>query len=226
MSGEFLTMTLAAGQTMPYQKAGRYVEVITDGGGTIDFTFYGQNGAIASNWKGCQAGVYLKDPWSALDVKNSSSFTQTIKLMLMDNGEGGSRRQPGNVVIIDNVSANCQHVSGGPLTGLTGITAQQILAPASNVNGCLVRSVIQSVKAGAGGTVSAQVVAAPAAPGSFQGANMIVLGYLTDADAVSRSFTDTEMRRMIPAGWGLYLVYTVTTAVAGNNSYGVSFELQ
>lgn len=101
MSGELLTVTFAANETKPFQKAGRYFEIIADGGSTVNVTFYGDNGAIAANWNNIQSGIFIEDAWTQFSVTNNSPAQQTLTFLLMDNGRGGSRRQPGVVQVID-----------------------------------------------------------------------------------------------------------------------------
>jgi hypothetical protein len=121
MSGEFLTQTMAPGQIMPFAKAGKYMEVIADGGATFNFNFYGPNGSLYSTWKNVPAGVFLEDPYTTFDVTNNGAGNATMTLMLMDSGRGGSRRQPGVVQVIDSDRATTE--SGMAFMGLnsTGI---------------------------------------------------------------------------------------------------------
>lgn len=101
MSGELLSMTLAGGETKTFQKAGRYFEIIADGGSTFNLTFYGDGGAIQSNVNGAQAGLFLEDPWNAFTITNNSAAAQMITMLVMDSGRGGTRRQPGVVSVVD-----------------------------------------------------------------------------------------------------------------------------
>lgn len=100
MSGEFLTLTLAANETKHFVKAGRYFE-ITDSTYPVNLAFYGHNGALQSTVNNCLSGLFLEDAWGTFSVTNGAT-AQTITLLLMDSGRGGSRRQPGVVQVVDS----------------------------------------------------------------------------------------------------------------------------
>jgi hypothetical protein len=121
MSGELLTVTFAANETKPFQKAGRYFEIIADGGSTVSVTFYGDNGAISANWNNIQSGIFIEDAWTQFTVTNNSAAAQTLTFLLMDNGRGGSRRQPGVVQVIDSDKSTTE--SGAAFMGVNSTGA-------------------------------------------------------------------------------------------------------
>lgn len=224
MSGEFLTQTLAAGQTMPFAKAGKYFEVIADGGSTFNFNFYGPNGAQSANWRNCQAGFYLKDAYSAFDVTNNSAVAQAITLLLMDNGEGGSRRQPGTVDVTNKVGSAVQLQSVGLATTGGFQVGATALLPANNLRGARIRNAYTTAT---GGTGNAQttIVAAPSLPASVSPAQSLWLSNAFTPNNTLANDSRMEMNVTIPPGWGIYLCTNHGGATGATAAAMVAFEL-
>lgn len=98
MSMELLTITIAAGENKHFAKAGRYFEII-DAAYAVDVTMYSSAGSMTDFAKGALSGIYIAADFVAFELR--STLAQTVTIMVSDRG-GGSRRQPGNVRIIDN----------------------------------------------------------------------------------------------------------------------------
>lgn len=96
---ELLTTTLAANETKQFAKAGRYFEII-DSTYAVNVAFNAANGAQSDQMVGALSGLYLEDPYSHFSITNGA-VAQSITLLVMETGRGGSRRQPGNVRVID-----------------------------------------------------------------------------------------------------------------------------
>lgn len=94
---ELITFILAAGETKRWERAGRYVEVI-DASGAFDLFLSDANGGRVDYAKGALSGVYLEGAYQAIEL--SSASAQSITLLVTD-GRGGSRRQPGIVQVVD-----------------------------------------------------------------------------------------------------------------------------
>lgn len=97
---ELLAITLMANETKQFAKAGRYFEIV-DSSYPITVNFSGANGALSDSMVNALSGLYLEDAYSHFSITNSS-IAQTVQLLLMETGRGGSRRQPGNVRVIDS----------------------------------------------------------------------------------------------------------------------------
>ncbi|MEO8805847.1 MAG: hypothetical protein ABI433_07185 [Burkholderiaceae bacterium] len=97
---ELLSITLAVNETKQFAKAGRYFEIV-DSTYALSVAFYGANGAQSDQMIGALSGLYLEDSYSHFSITNGAT-AQTITLLVMEVGRGGSRRQPGNVRIIDS----------------------------------------------------------------------------------------------------------------------------
>lgn len=98
MSAELLTISISANETKRFERAGAYVEII-DAPDPIDIALYDANGSEGDAADGALSGFYLEGKSTAFTLK--SATTQRLQLLLTD-GRGGSRRQPGNVRVIDN----------------------------------------------------------------------------------------------------------------------------
>lgn len=223
---ELLEFTLAAGQTRQFERAGAYLEVI-DADGRINVELLGRSGELADDMRNAVSGFYSGEPFAALQVSNGETFTQYVRLMV-SNRSGGSRRQPGNVQIIDTVASTCTTdfiASAGALA----FASQTILAAASNVNGLIVRAVALIGVAGAGGITRGKLLASPTTPTSYNpaaSANTVLLGtFYSTGPSDKAVFTATDTRRRVPAGWGLFFTSDSTVAAPSINQANVSYEL-
>lgn len=96
---ELITLNLAANQTQAFAKSGRYFEII-DAAFPVQIDFYGDGGNQTDSMRNALSGLFLEDPFTQFNVTNGST-AQAVTLLVMENGRGGSRRQPGNVRVID-----------------------------------------------------------------------------------------------------------------------------
>lgn len=131
---EVITVLLAANEFKQFRKAGAGIE-ITDSSFAVSINLYSDNGSQTNSLTGVLSGHYLKARFGAFDIKNGP-VAQTVVLLAMDAGEdGGSRRQPGNVRVIDSsadkTAAGNQFVGSsaaaaaaglGSLTGIRAVT--------------------------------------------------------------------------------------------------------
>lgn len=216
MSGEFLTVTLAAGETKQFQKAGRYLEIIADGGSSVNLTFYGDNGAVSANWNNCQSGLFLEDPWGSFSVTNNSASAQTITMLLMDNGRGGSRRQPGIVTVTYPIGTGVQLVEANDTATASASgfqIARTLVTPAANLKGIRIHSSRIAAGGNAAGTTDVRLIASPIAPTSTTQANAWAGGQAVAANSASVTEIQQRMNVTIPAGWGLYIGVTNTGTI-------------
>lgn len=96
---EIITETIAAGAVKRFERAGRYVEII-EATGRLNIELTGPNGDLADDMRQAMSGFYSEEKFSGMTIENPETFQQTIRLML-SNGRGGSRRQPGTVRVVD-----------------------------------------------------------------------------------------------------------------------------
>lgn len=216
---EILRFTIAAGETKRFEKAGRYIEVI-EAESALSLFFFDENGGQADDAQGIVSGLYIEGSYKAFTVYSASA--QSINLIIAD-GRGGSRRQPGNVTVIDKVGSSCQTVTVSDLT--IGFTAAALVAPASNINGVILRASNCSVNPGAGAALS-RLLGAMVMPTSVSpGANSVLLNTVFGAaSGVEVNQPIFDQRRFIPPGWGLWFVKSNSMAANGC-SVLVSFEV-
>lgn len=94
---ELITFTSGAGETKNFARAGRYLEII-DAAYAVTIKFTGTNGQQGPSMRDALSGFYSEDEFQGFEV--TSATAQVITLMVTD-GKGGSRRQPGVVRVID-----------------------------------------------------------------------------------------------------------------------------
>lgn len=92
-----LRFSIAAGETKVFVIAGRYLEII-DATGPVTLGLYDVNGSQTDDAKDVLSGTYMEGAFSQFEIYSATA--QTIELFLT-NTRGGTRRQPGNVRVID-----------------------------------------------------------------------------------------------------------------------------
>lgn len=97
---ELLTITLAANELKQFAKAGRYFEII-DSSYAVQVDFTGDQGQRSDSMINALSGLFVEDPYTGFSITNGA-IAQSITLLLMENGRGGSRRQPGVVQVVDS----------------------------------------------------------------------------------------------------------------------------
>lgn len=96
-----ISLTLAAAQTKTYDIAGAYFEII-DSTGAINVNFVDRHGSRTKDGEllGVVSGTFLEGPYSRFEITDASGVANTVTV-LFGFGRGGTRRQPGNVRVID-----------------------------------------------------------------------------------------------------------------------------
>lgn len=95
---ENLRFAIAAGETKVFERGGRYIEII-EAAGAVNLNLYDQNGGQSDSAKGILSGTYMEGAYAKFEVYSATA--QTVEILITDT-RGGTRRQPGNVRIIDN----------------------------------------------------------------------------------------------------------------------------
>ncbi len=176
------------------------------------------------------SGYILKAPFTQLVVENGAQPGATLRILygvdidfMPGIGAGVTVNNPINV--LDVIDPSCQIDTVAPGVGI-GTIITTILAPASNPRGVRIRRVAQFVTAGAGGSITQWVLAASAAPtGLLDQSNAVLLGALANTTTNTVQADTGPQNRQIPAGWGLYAVSSIVTAVAGGNGINLAYEV-
>ena len=96
---ELFTINLAANQTQQFVKGGVYFEII-DASYPVQIEFAGADGTARDFMRDAVSGLFLETQFNLFSLKNGP-LAQSVTVLLHDKGRGGSRRQPGNVRVID-----------------------------------------------------------------------------------------------------------------------------
>jgi hypothetical protein len=205
---EILTISLLANETKPFDKVGRYLEIL-DSAGAVSIWLYDRNGGRVDDMLAVQSGIFMDGTdFSRFEV--FSPTAQTIRLMITDR-RGGSRRQPGNVAIVDAITGQAlaaQQVLTINASVLVAhaVVVDQALAPA----GIVVKSVsllTPDVGIGASGQEEVFVYASPAAQ-DFAGTSVpgVILAHITAVGSVaSPPVLGAQINRRLPPGWSIRL---------------------
>lgn len=123
---ENLTINLPAGATpVQLQKGGGYIEILSSYG-PIGINLYGLQQGMTNSMSGAESGQFMAADFSALEIVNQYGVAQQIKVLICDRGEkGGSRRQPGNVRVIDDARSRTQAETAFMASGLIATGADQ-----------------------------------------------------------------------------------------------------
>lgn len=100
MDIELLNFTLAAGQVVRFERAGRYIEVIDAPYNIASISLTGDDGQQGAFVRNCLSGIYAEVSFKGVELTNGST-AQTVQILITD-GRGGSRRQPGVVQVVDS----------------------------------------------------------------------------------------------------------------------------
>lgn len=218
---ELLPITLAAGETKRFEKAGRYLEII-DATAAIDVFLYDSAGGRGDEARNALSGLYLEVPFAAMEIYSATA--QTITLLLTD-GRGGSRRQPGIVSVTNKIGAGVtqKEGTGGPLLP-TGMLAFEVVAPASNPRGLLVRRAVVNATAGGGGTSEVRLIAAPVVPASTVPVNAYNMAAAAGAAGVAVSDFHQDQNFQLPPNWGVWCATNHTVVAAAACGYSFTYE--
>ena len=86
---EILTLTLQAGVTQQYRRGAVGLEILSSTG-AVDINTYSQQGGQNASMTQCLGGQFIKLRFGGFDIKSATA--QTVKLLLLDEGEDGGSR--------------------------------------------------------------------------------------------------------------------------------------
>lgn len=181
------------------------------------------------------AGFGVECPFKQLKISNAAQAGAKLVLIY---GAGDNKIIPSSSLLnvnsilqpvnINNVvSASCQYVNNYIATVAVGVSTAQVLAPASNPNGMIIRS-FAHVNAPSTAGAGSLLVAAAQAPATMNGTNgQLLLSFTqTTANGTVMVNNDFDMNKKIPAGWGIWSVdQGYGSSAAANRTVMMSFEL-
>lgn len=221
---ELLTIILSAGESKRFEKSGRYFEII-DSAAPVRVDFYSASGQQTDQMLNALSGLFLEAAYGAFTI--SSSTAQSVSFLLLEQGRGGSRRQPGSVRVINEITdALTLYSPAGLVMTPQAFNATALVLPAANVRGIVVRYASASAQAGAGGAASVGIVAAKSAPTGYAtplNRYPVIGSYSQNAVLIDKSI---DVNKLIPAGWGLYSYAEVVGVNATLLAVNVGIEVQ
>lgn len=223
MSGIYdLTLSASASAAQQIPAMGSYVKVISAPAGPVRVRL---DGGDAYQFAAGQ-GLRMRDGETFRDVQvnNAAGAAQGVLIFIGDDRVEDSTIT-GDVAIVDQVRDSTQTDSNFN-TAITGFTATAIVAAATNTKGVIVRAINVQSKGGAGGSSLVMIMAAPTAPTGIAGTQRIILAVAQDTTGAAIVVqTQTDLKKRIPAGWGIWYCRLVSVAVAAANSYDISFDV-
>lgn len=141
---ELLQFNIAAGETKHFERAGRYFEIIS-AQSLLNVHFEDAAGSRAESLKLALSGFFAEGGFSSFEVENPTAAKQSVQVLISD-GRGGSRRQPGVVSVVDG--GRQRTIDGVAFMGATSLTAAagqwpvlQLLNPAGSGKRLVVKRV-------------------------------------------------------------------------------------
>lgn len=223
--------SLALGTALNVNISGNsfFVDADTTNGGVGVVHFQDTNFGIASAPFFVAPGFIASVGFTQIAIENTAQVGKRLRIFYgvdidFQAGVNATVALTGRVDVNDIIGAGCQILSGAG-AGSVGTVVTAIVAPATNINGILVRNVaISNGSSGAGGSSVLAVVASATAPTGFANKTSAITLIRTASVFPNLAVLEQIMTRRIPAGWGIYLVEgnAVTTA---SNGYDISLEI-
>lgn len=132
-----LIIALGTTETKVFDSAGAYFEII-DSTGAISVNFYDRNGSRTKDLElnAVLSGTYVSGPFVRFEITNTYGVAQNVTI-LYGAGNGGSRRSPGTVRVIDQ--SKDLTLAGGQYLG--SVATQQT----ANFSVCGIRANVKNV---------------------------------------------------------------------------------
>ncbi|TXC66022.1 hypothetical protein FSC37_09185 [Piscinibacter aquaticus] len=216
-------------QTYPFPAGGRQIDAKADFFRYESSVSGGADDTIRVRADGNDLGLFSPGDSIKLPITASrweiTPITGTVTgAVRIGVGPVQSARVAGNVRVIDEVQASCQTASAG-IPGAIGSGVAALRAAAAGLTLTL-RQTSLNIAAGAGGQFAARVVASPAAPLNFSGvASQLILSDLYATNGQSASFQMGDLKKRLPTGWGVYILYEVVSAASTGGGASLSFEV-
>ncbi|MCV2361656.1 hypothetical protein LNV08_22045 [Paucibacter sp. TC2R-5] len=181
---ENLRITLAAGETKVFVKAGRYFEII-DSTAAVTLAFYDSNGSQCDDATNVLSGFFFSESYAQFDIYSATA--QTVEIFLSSSA-AGSKRQPGIVRVVDGERDKV--ISGVCFRGAPGNSGNAPVCQLFNPAGSGKNVFVQAVRAGALNADSwgIRTTTTPHTTSQGQGRNLDVTG----ADSAAQMRVDVN----------------------------------
>jgi hypothetical protein len=220
--------SLAAGTALVLPLAGNFLYVDQRAGTGYARIFFED---VASNATPVTifAGALWRAPFTEIAIENEAQTGATLRIVYGMDIDALPISAAGVTVlnaltIQDAISSACGFTATGLATAVAANVVTTLVTPAANPRGIRLRSFQAGVQPGGGGTITMRAIAASAAPVGFGSqANAYEIVTLQSAAAITVR-DELALQRLLPAGWGIYTVHTITVALALQNFFAMSTE--
>lgn len=213
--------------TIHVPAGGRQLDMVAD---FFRYDTAGQAGAdetLVISADGNNLGSYL--PGDSLKLPSTAKRwtitpanpTQTAMLRF-GLGEIWTSRLVGNVRVIDEFTDALTVSAQNPSAAPAAFASTQIVAPAANVRGMIVRAVSCNAMNGASSSAACGFKLAKSAPTGYNAPLVrwdLMTAYASGGVLIDRS--DSKVNKLVPPGWGLYFFSEVVGASAALSLGGV-----
>lgn len=227
MSAAFQTydFTLGAGQSARIPVYGKYVRVQTAIGAV---NLRGDFGYLKNLLPGQGQAI---NAFSYVIVEDASGAANAGSIIVGEEGFVDNRMILGSASAIaldapTQAALNPKSTTTyfGNAAALVANTPLTIFTPATNVNGAWVTGAELHTVGGAGRSICS-VIAKTAAPANIIDGQVIVMSKIIIDGASPITSASLNQPKLIPAGWGLYLIAAAPTTVDPANNQNVSYKL-
>lgn len=225
---EILTIAMQANQTRVFDRAGRYFEVI-EAERPLSVWFYDQHGGRVDDMLNARSGFFIEEPFSRFEVFSASA--QAVRVMVTER-RGGSRRQPGDVAVIESLSSQISttrggmNVTGATITGVSQMLVDSALAPQGIELKAFTMTGFQSgIPANDQWTGYLYAAPTPAALETANWVGAIVAEISVRQSAVRGEQFAQAVNRRMPPGWSIYIGH-LGSGGAGTGFYGATVSWQ
>lgn len=218
-----LRFAIAAGETKIFEIAGRYLEII-ESAGPLTIELFDANGGQSDEARDVLSGTYMTEPYARTSIYSATA--QTVELFMSARG-GGTRRQPGVVSVTNKIASSSSIAGTGGLTAI-GFSANQLIAPAANTRGAIIRGASAGCATsaiGASNYAKLQMIAAPSVPGALSPPVGLILADQFNPTTDYKENANWDKNITIPAGWGVWMLSANAGVVASSGGGALCFEL-
>ena len=229
MTNRAYDFNLASGLSTRLDVSGSYLKLLSASAGAVGIKVDGGSEILLKPGQGYRV-LAQKDgqinSFRDVTVRNLQSSTNAGSIYIGTAGFEDSRIT-GDVTIVDSFGAALTRYTTPGILTVTAFSAQALILPAANVNGLILRQYALGVSSsGTTGAAISRIVASPSTPTGFGNpVTQFVFTMLTATSTQIVSAQDSKVNKLVPPGWGIYLLSIISTIPANNNDVELCAEL-
>lgn len=180
------------------------------------------------------AGMAFHAPFKQIKITNTAQAAAKMRLLystgysiIPSSSMANINQILQPVNINDVISSSCQLVKTTGVFTAGATVTNQILTPANNVNGAIIRSLFSYIYSGAGGNgCDFELIAAPTQPsGNGSAASSFMLQAISCNQTTQTFANANSLSKRIPAGWGIWMFAYQSGPTPGGFGNWTSLEL-